>query len=170
MSETMAERAVVVGAGMGGLAAAKAIAPYFERVVVLERDALPHAATPRIGTPQARHAHGLLTSGERALEELFPGVRSDFKEAGAVILRVGRDVVWERPGYDPFPRRDLGFDAIFLSRPAIERVSRGRLEKEPNVEIRSRARVVELIPSLDREAVAGVSYEDDSGAAHELDC
>jgi hypothetical protein len=121
--------------------------PYFERVVVLERDALPHAATPRIGTPQARHAHGLLTSGERALEELFPGVGSDFKEAGAVILRVGREVVWERPGYDPFPRRDLGFDAIFLSRPAIERVSRGRLEKEPNVEIHSRARVVDLIPS-----------------------
>ena len=170
MSETMAERAVVVGAGMGGLAAAKAIAPYFERVVVLDRDTLPHAATPRIGTPQARHAHGLLTSGERALEELFPGVRNDFKEAGAAILRVGRDVVWERPGYDPFPRRDLGFDAIFLSRPAIERVSRGRVDKEPNVEIRSRARVVELIPSLNRAAVAGVSYEDDSGAAHELDC
>ena len=170
MSETVAERAVVVGAGMGGLAAAKAIAPYFERVVVLDRDTLPHAATPRIGTPQARHAHGLLTSGERALEELFPGIRSDFKEAGAVILRVGRDLVWERPGYDPFPRRDLGFDATFLSRPAIERVSRGQLEKEPNVEIRSRARVVELIPSLNREAVAGVSFEDDSGAAHELDC
>jgi 2-polyprenyl-6-methoxyphenol hydroxylase-like FAD-dependent oxidoreductase len=109
MSETMAERAVVVGAGMGGLAAAKAIAPYFERVVVLDRDALPHAAAPLVGTPQARHAHGLLTSGERALEELFPGLRSDFKEAGAVILRVGRDVVWERPGYDPFPRLDLGF-------------------------------------------------------------
>ena len=54
MSEAMAERAVVVGAGMGGLAAAKAIAPYFERVVVLDRDTLPHAATPRIGTPQAR--------------------------------------------------------------------------------------------------------------------
>jgi hypothetical protein len=103
---------------------------------------------------------------ERLLEEVFLGVKSDFKEAGAVVIRVGRDVVWERPGYDPFPRRDLGLDTIFLSRPAIERVSRARLEKEPNVEIRSRARVIELIPSLNREAVAEVSYEGDSGTAH----
>jgi hypothetical protein len=86
MSETMAERAVVIGAGMGGLGAAKVIAPYFERVVVLDRDALPEAPAPRIGTPQARHVHALLASGERALEELFPGIRSDFRKAGAVII------------------------------------------------------------------------------------
>ena len=54
MSETMAERAVVVGAGMGGLAAAKAIAPYFERVVVLDRDALPHAALARASARRRR--------------------------------------------------------------------------------------------------------------------
>jgi 2-polyprenyl-6-methoxyphenol hydroxylase-like FAD-dependent oxidoreductase len=142
---------------MGGLAAAKAVAAFFEQVTVLDRDALPEAAAPRIGTPQARHAHALLASGERALEELFPGIGRDFRKAGAVIVRVGRDLVWERPGYDPFPRRDLGLDATFLSRPAIERVSRGRLEKEPNVEIRSRARVVELIPFPNGKEVAGVS-------------
>jgi 2-polyprenyl-6-methoxyphenol hydroxylase-like FAD-dependent oxidoreductase len=123
MSETMAERAVVIGAGMGGLGAAKVIAPYFERVVVLDRDALPEALAPRIGTPQARHVHALLASGERALEELFPGIRSDFRKAGAVIIG-GREVVWERPGYDPFPRRDFGYEAISLSRPALERVCR----------------------------------------------
>ena len=32
---------VVVGAGMGGLTAAKAVAPHFERVIVFDRDALP---------------------------------------------------------------------------------------------------------------------------------
>ena len=37
MSDMIAERAVVIGAGMSGLAAAEAIAPYFERVIVLRR-------------------------------------------------------------------------------------------------------------------------------------
>jgi 2-polyprenyl-6-methoxyphenol hydroxylase-like FAD-dependent oxidoreductase len=167
MSEVIAERAVVIGAGMGGLAAAKAVAPFFEQVTVLDRDALPEAAAPRIGTPQARHVHALLSSGERALEELFPGIGSDFRKAGAVILR-GQDVVFERPGYDPFPRRDLGFDTISLSRPAIERVCRRRLEGELNVDIRSRARVVGLVSSADRGAVAAVRYEDEKEAVHEL--
>jgi hypothetical protein len=47
MSDIMAEQAVVIGAGMGGLAAAKATAPCFERVIVLERDALPEASERR---------------------------------------------------------------------------------------------------------------------------
>jgi 2-polyprenyl-6-methoxyphenol hydroxylase-like FAD-dependent oxidoreductase len=167
MSDMIAERAVVIGAGIGGLAAAKAIAPYFERVIVLDRDALPEAPTPRVGTPQARHVHALLASGEKALEELFPGISSDFRKAGAVIIG-GRDVVWERPGYDPFPRRDLGYEAISLSRPALERVCRRRLEEAPNAEIRSRARVVQLVPSADHGAVAAVRYEDEKQARHDL--
>jgi 2-polyprenyl-6-methoxyphenol hydroxylase-like FAD-dependent oxidoreductase len=167
MSDVIAQRAVVIGAGMGGLAAAKAIAPYFQQVTVLERDALPEAAAPRIGTPQARHAHALLSSGEQALEELFPGIGSDFRNAGAVILR-GQDVLFERPGYDPFPRRDFGFETISLSRPAIERVCRRRLEGELNVDIRSLARVVGLVSSPDRGAVTAVQYEDERGAVHEF--
>ena len=68
MGEAIGKRAVVIGAGIGGLAAAKAIAPFFASVIVIDRDTLPEAAGPRIGTPQARHAHALLAGGERALE------------------------------------------------------------------------------------------------------
>jgi hypothetical protein len=110
MPKPIAKHAVVIGAGMGGLAAAKALAPHFERVTVLDRDALPEGPAARAGTPQARHAHGLLAGGQKALEALFPGIESDIAKAGAVKVRVGRDVIWERPGFDPFPRRDLGFD------------------------------------------------------------
>ena len=49
-------QAVVVGAGMGGLAAAGALVDHFERVVVLERDTLPSDAVHRAGTP-AVQAH-----------------------------------------------------------------------------------------------------------------
>ena len=58
--------AVVIGAGMGGLAAAKALSPYFEQVTALERDALPDNPAPRPGTPQDRHIHGLLPDDGRA--------------------------------------------------------------------------------------------------------
>jgi len=53
----------VIGAGMGGLAAAGALADFFDQVVVLERDTLPSEPAHRAGTPQARHVHALLLSG-----------------------------------------------------------------------------------------------------------
>ena len=65
------KQAVVIGAGMAGLAAAGAVADYFEQVIVLERDRLPNQAVPRAGTPQSRHLHGLLPGGQRALTICF---------------------------------------------------------------------------------------------------
>ena len=72
MSGLLGEHAVVIGAGMGGLAAAGALAQHFERVEILERDRLAGSAASRSGTPQDRHPHGLLAGGLRALDEIFP--------------------------------------------------------------------------------------------------
>jgi 2-polyprenyl-6-methoxyphenol hydroxylase-like FAD-dependent oxidoreductase len=57
MPSFIGKQALVVGAGIGGLAAARALADYFERVVVLERDTLPAHAEPRAGVPQDKHPH-----------------------------------------------------------------------------------------------------------------
>ena len=119
MSNPIAKQAVVIGAGMGGLAAVKAVAPHFDNVIVFERDALPDVPSPRVGTPQARHTHGLLAGGHRALERLFPGIERDFIASGAVRYRVRRDMRFEVPGFDPLPQRDFGFDQFLLSRPAL---------------------------------------------------
>jgi len=108
-STVIGRQAVVIGAGTAGLTAAGALSDHFDQVVVLERDNLPSEPAHRPGTPQARHVHALLLSGQRALSELFPGFEQDLAEAGAVPLRVGLDVRMERPGYDPFPQRDLGW-------------------------------------------------------------
>ena len=62
------KQAVVIGAGMGGLTAAGALSDHFERVIVLEKDALPLEAADRVGVPQGRHVHALLAGGERALD------------------------------------------------------------------------------------------------------
>jgi len=63
MSSHLGQRAVVIGAGIGGLSTAGALAQYFERVDILERDRLVTAAKSRPGTPQDRHAHDLLAGG-----------------------------------------------------------------------------------------------------------
>jgi 2-polyprenyl-6-methoxyphenol hydroxylase-like FAD-dependent oxidoreductase len=164
----IAEHAVVIGAGMGGLAAAKAIAPHFDRVTVLDRDALPDGPDVRAGTPQARHAHALLAGGSRALEALFPGIGSDLLKAGALKGRAGLAVRYEQPGFDPFPQRDLGFDAFFLSRPLLEHVCRQRLRQERNVELRDQSRVTDVAPLARRREAFMVSYAAGDGTSRAI--
>jgi 2-polyprenyl-6-methoxyphenol hydroxylase-like FAD-dependent oxidoreductase len=169
MPSTIGKRAVVIGAGMGGLTAARAVAPFFEHVVILERDTLPAGASTRAGTPQAKHVHALLAGGQRALAELLPGFENELERGGAVPLRAGLDIRMERPGYDPFPQRDLGFDSYGLSRALIEFVTRTGLTGHADVDIRQRSRVETLVADASRRAVTGVQYVDADGRRVELD-
>jgi 2-polyprenyl-6-methoxyphenol hydroxylase-like FAD-dependent oxidoreductase len=141
MASLLGKQAVVVGAGMGGLAAAAALADHFEHVIVLERDSLPAQAVHRAGTPQARHVHVLLAGGQRALESLFPGFTAALAKAGAVPMRMALDTRSEVAGYDPFPQRDLGWDNYSMTRPLAEYVGRRQLAKRTNVELREQCRV-----------------------------
>jgi 2-polyprenyl-6-methoxyphenol hydroxylase-like FAD-dependent oxidoreductase len=167
-STLVGKQAVVIGAGIGGLTAAGALAPHFEEVAVLERDALPTEPAHRPGTPQAPHVHALLTSGQRALGELFPGFEQDLVRAGAVPLRAGLDIRVERPGYDPFPQRDLGWVGYAISRPAIEFAVRRRVQGLANVVLRQRCRVQEMLTTAEGTAVTGVRFENDDGAGETL--
>jgi 2-polyprenyl-6-methoxyphenol hydroxylase-like FAD-dependent oxidoreductase len=155
MPSRIGKQAVVVGAGIGGLTAARVVADYFERVVVLERDALLERAEPRAGVPQGKHIHGLLAGGQRALDDLFPGFEHGLVQTGAVPLRVGLDVRIEPPGSDPFPQRDLGWDAYAQSRAQIELSVRQRVRAYANIELRQRCRVQECVARADGVAVTG---------------
>jgi len=163
MAELIGRQAVVIGAGMGGLTAARVLADHFERVLVLERDALPADPLDRHGVPQGRHVHALLAGGQRALSELFPGFEESLESAGAVRLRVGLDIRVDRPGFDPFPQRDLGFDAYAMSRPLVELTVRRRVQETPSIELRTGCQVQGLVPSPDGAAVTGVRYTSPSG-------
>ncbi|MEJ0095194.1 MAG: squalene monooxygenase [Methylocella sp.] len=158
-STLVGKHAVVIGAGMGGLAAAGALAGYFERVTVLERDALPFDASARPGTPQSYHLHGLLVGGQRALGQLFPNFAEDLAEAGALPLRLNLDFREEFPGFEPFfPQRDLGGVFYAASRPLIESITRRRVQKLANVTIRDRCRALEIVAGNDGSAI-GVRFE-----------
>jgi glycine/D-amino acid oxidase-like deaminating enzyme len=56
-------QAIVIGASMAGLLAARALSETFDRVVVVERDLLPDDASGRRGVPQGKHVHCLLAAG-----------------------------------------------------------------------------------------------------------
>jgi 2-polyprenyl-6-methoxyphenol hydroxylase-like FAD-dependent oxidoreductase len=158
MSSSIGQQAVVIGAGMGGLTAARALADHFERVLVLELDVLPADPIDRHGVPQGRHVHALLAGGQRALAELFPGFEDALSRAGAVRLQVGLDLRTERPGFDPFPQRDLGFHAYAMSRPLVELTVRRHVQECASIELRTSCRVQELVHRADGAAVTGVRY------------
>ena len=126
MSNPLGKRALVIGAGMSGLAAAGALAEHFEQVIVVERDRLADTPAHRPGTPQSRQLHGLLSGGLEALCGIFPGFDQDLAVAGAVPIRVNVDFQEELPGFDPFPRRDFGGVVYAASRPLLEHTLRRR--------------------------------------------
>jgi len=100
----LGERAIVVGSGLAGLSAARALSGRFRQVVILDRDELPDGATPRPGVPQGKHPHALLGGGLKALEQLFPGFGYELGRAGAVPINRGFDLLYEIPGQDPWPQ------------------------------------------------------------------
>src|SRR5262245_37204207 len=169
MGKTIGPRAVVIGAGIGGLAVAQVLADRFEKVFVIERDVLPDEPAQRDSIPQGRHVHVLLAGGERALSELFPGFRDELDAAGAVSYVAGLDIRVERPGFDPFPQRDLGFGAHAVSRPLVEHLVRQRVRARPEIEWLAHARVLGLQTRPDGSAVTGVRYTDAAGREQALE-
>src|ERR1700737_4340732 len=91
------DRAIVLGASMAGLLAARVLQDHFAEVVLVERDRLPADAEFRAGVPQSRHLHVLLVRGAQLLERFFPGIRSELVGAGAEVLNWPRDLLWLGP-------------------------------------------------------------------------
>jgi len=167
VSTEIGKQAIVVGAGMGGLTGARALADFFEQVLVLENDSLPIEATPRPGTPQSKHAHALLAGGQQALSNLFPDFERSLAEAGAVTLRVTSDFRFERPACD-MPQRDLGFLVYSMSRPLIEWTVRRQVAQHSNISLCDRCRAVEFVVTPDAAAVSAVRCKHSDGKAETI--
>ncbi len=150
---SLGARAVIVGAGIAGLAAASAVASFFETVEILDKDELPDEVRPRKGVPQDLQVHILLKGGELALESLLPGTRAALLADGAVEVRQAGDVsLWERDAWHP--ARDLGHSQLMMSRPAFEQVLRRQVRRLGNVTIRDRTPVDALPSDVDLTIIA----------------
>jgi len=150
-------RAIIVGAGIGGLAAAAALSRHAADVLVLDRDTLPDDNTARLGVGQGAHTHQLLKAGELALERLLPGITDDFVAAGAVQMTVGRDVkVYDFGGW--MDDCDAGFTVTSLSRPAYEGVLRRRVMALGNVRLQGETPVRRFV--VENGRCTGIELED----------
>jgi 2-polyprenyl-6-methoxyphenol hydroxylase-like FAD-dependent oxidoreductase len=169
MARLIGRRVAVVGAGVGGLAAAGALAKHFDEVVVLERDRQMACVGSRTGTPQDGHPHALLAGGLQALDQIFPGFATDLVRAGAVSVQLGHDVRYERADVGTLPRRDFGLSVLGASRPLIEFELRRRATMLANVALHSDCRVTEIVPVPAGAAVRGVRFDDGSGGSKVLE-
>jgi 2-polyprenyl-6-methoxyphenol hydroxylase-like FAD-dependent oxidoreductase len=85
----LGERAIVIGASMGGLMAARVLTDFYSSVLLLERDRLPASAQNRRGVPQGNHIHLLARRGLMAMSELLPGLPQDLAASGARVWEDG---------------------------------------------------------------------------------
>jgi 2-polyprenyl-6-methoxyphenol hydroxylase-like FAD-dependent oxidoreductase len=149
------DHAVVLGASMGGLAAARVLADAYGRVTVVDRDVLPAPGVQRRGVPQGRHAHGLLARGREVLEELFPGLTGELVARGALYGDVQLHGRWYNEGVR-LRQAPSGLNSLGVSRPLLEGQVRRRLAAFPNVSIVHGCDVAGLVASPDRRRVTGV--------------
>lgn len=122
----MLGRVVVAGGGIGGIAAAAAVAPYADDIVVVERDGVDDMSGPRRGVPQSGQLHNLLARAQQHLEELLPGFLDALESAGASKANVSSDTHVFELGHR-MPERDVGLSLMSASRPIIELAMRQRL-------------------------------------------
>ena len=151
------EHAVVLGASMGGLLAARVLADFYETVTVVERDVLPETSANRRGVPQGRHVHLLLARGSQVLDELFPGFLDELVAAGAPSFDGDMSKLYLSNGGHLFPRSGRAKDVPFFlpSRPLLESHVRRRMRAVANVTVLDGHDVVELTSTPPRDRVTG---------------
>ncbi len=156
------EHAVVLGASMGGLFAARVLADFYGSVTVVERDTLPTEPVNRRGVPQGRQPHILLARAAQILEGHFPGILDELVAGGAPVWDDGDlSRFWVsfgghrmvRSGSIPDPRSLVNY---YPTRPLLEWTVRRRLDALPNVSILQGHDVLALTSTPDGSRVTGV--------------
>lgn len=147
--------AVVIGASIGGLLAARALAEHYEQVTLLERDRFPAAGAHRKGVPQGKHAHAVLVRGLKIMEDYFPGLTDELVANGADYGDVSQKARWFHEGGYHQPCLS-GDHAINVSRPLLEAVVRRRVLALPNVRAEDACDVLGLLTTPERDRVTSV--------------
>src|SRR6476661_5134373 len=133
--------AVVMGAGMAGLLAARVLSEFYDGVTIVERDRLPDSSIHRKGIPQGRHLHSFLSRGCQLLDQFFPGILDELVESGAHVVDDGNlSRVYTRLGAYEMNRTEKLADPAALvihlaSRPLVELHVRRRVAALHNVKI-----------------------------------
>lgn len=153
------EHALVIGASLAGLFAARVLSDHFQRVTFIERDPIHDRPESRRGQPQTRHLHGLLAHGKNIIEKYFPGIEESLVAGGAVVADMGGSTRWYHFG-DYRVQFESGLMGMLMSRPFLEWHVRRRVLERPNVTLTAPCVVEGLIACADGERIAGVAVTD----------
>ncbi|TDP38080.1 NAD(P)/FAD-dependent oxidoreductase [Nocardia ignorata] len=143
------QHALVIGAGVAGLLAARVLAERFDRVTVVERDELDAKEAVRRGVPQAWHLHGLLDRGRRIMEELYPGFTEEAVADGATVAEVLVGTRWYVGG-SRLAAGATGLTSLIATRSLLETVLRRRTLRMRGIELLTRTTVQGLIGDAQR--------------------
>jgi 2-polyprenyl-6-methoxyphenol hydroxylase-like FAD-dependent oxidoreductase len=130
----MNEKAIVIGASMSGLLAARVLSDFYDEVVILERDTFSDQIENRRGVPQGQHAHAILSGGSQALERQFSGITQELINSGAILGDAANDGRWFFEGA-ALKRAPSSSRAIMSSRPLLEGTIRKRVRSLKGVTI-----------------------------------
>jgi 2-polyprenyl-6-methoxyphenol hydroxylase-like FAD-dependent oxidoreductase len=160
-AERVGEHAVVVGASVSGLLAARVLSDGFDRVTVVERDELRDEPAARDGTPQMRHPHLLQGSGRAVLDDLFPDFGDEFLATGGLMIDAASDFnFYDEDGYVAHPPTQMPLYAG--SRALLEYVIRNRVSDVEGVRLRDGCPVTDYRVDEAEETVTGVEIGDES--------
>jgi 2-polyprenyl-6-methoxyphenol hydroxylase-like FAD-dependent oxidoreductase len=149
----MTGHAVVLGASMGGLLAARALSETFERVTLIERDELPAEPENRRGVPQGRHVHVLLPRGSQVLGSFFPGLADELAARDVPLTQLARQIRFVVSGHQ-LARGHPGPTMLQPTRAVLEHAVRRRVAALPGVSFIQEADVAGLVTANGR--VTGV--------------
>jgi 2-polyprenyl-6-methoxyphenol hydroxylase-like FAD-dependent oxidoreductase len=135
--------AVVVGAGMAGLLAARVLSETYDWVTVFDQGTIAAEA----GEPHGPHAHAVLPRCREVLDELFPGFTARLTADGIATFDMLRDCRWHLGGR-PLERGTAGLRGLPVSRSFLA------------AELRELVRARSGVGIIDHCAVTGLIADD----------
>ncbi|MDG4764010.1 FAD-binding monooxygenase [Solwaraspora sp. WMMD406] len=155
MSGQAGGHAVVLGASMAGLLAARVLSDSYRQVTIVDRDELPDSVGQRRSVPQGRHLHALLARGGQLLDDLFPGLTAEVRAAGVPSGDLLGGIRWLLSGHR-IRQVDIGQPVLFPSRPLLEGHVRDRVRKLTGVTLLGGLAIAGLTTSSRGDRVTGV--------------
>ena len=157
MAGKLGQHAVVVGASIAGLIAARVLAEYFDEVTAIEQDKGATQPVIHKSVPQGHHLHAMLAGGIKVMSSLYPDFTEELVRRGTTKVSLGRDVVWYLPdgkAYNPTGSIRAPFNSgiagYCASRGLIEFVFRNQTAAIGNIRLMSATAVRELVFGQDR--------------------
>lgn len=167
MSDVLQTRAVVLGGSLAGLFAARVLSEAYDEVLIVDRDELIGVEGPRRGCPQSRHINGLLARGQRAMEELYPGITQEIFDDGVPTGDLCGNVRWYFNGLR-IEQQAADLTCVAASRPKLEFHIRRRTAALANIKFQEQTDILGLEFTPDNSKVIGARVQRVGESAEEV--